>query len=119
MVDKDVNDNPYTIDVISVGDTVVDDFIRLIEDQGKVMDEGEGKRWLSVPYGMKVPFEKSTVIYGVGNAANAAVNFAKLGLNSALATNLGNDERGPPGREYACQKGVPIPSDQAPARQAH
>ena len=44
MVDKDVNDNPYTIDVISVGDTVVDDFIRLIEDQGKVMDEGEGKR---------------------------------------------------------------------------
>ncbi|MFZ1812805.1 MAG: carbohydrate kinase family protein [Candidatus Saccharimonadales bacterium] len=91
---KDVNDTPYAIDVISVGDTVIDDFIRLFEDQGRVTDEGQGQRWLGVPYGMKVPFEKSTVIYGVGNAANAAVNFAKLGLNSALATNLGNDQRG-------------------------
>lgn len=82
------------IDVISVGDTVVDDFIRLFEDQGKVVDNGKGDKWLSIPYGMKVPFEKSTVIYGVGNAANAAVNFAKLGLNSSLCTNLGNDEHG-------------------------
>lgn len=82
------------IDVISVGDTVVDDFIRLFEDQGKVDDNGKGDKWLSIPYGMKVPFEKSTVIYGVGNAANAAVNFAKLGLNSSLCTNLGDDERG-------------------------
>jgi ribokinase len=82
------------IDVISVGDTVVDDFIRLFEDQGKVVDNGKGDKWLSIPYGMKVPFEKSTVIYGVGNAANAAVNFAKLGLSSSLCTNLGNDEHG-------------------------
>jgi ribokinase len=82
------------IDVISVGDTVVDDFIRLIEDQGKVVDNGKGDKWLSIPYGMKVPFEKSTTIYGVGNAANAAVNFAKMGLNSSLCTNLGDDERG-------------------------
>lgn len=82
------------IDVISVGDTVVDDFIRLFDEQGKVVDNGKGEKWLSIPYGMKVPFEKSTVIYGVGNAANAAVNFAKLGLNSSLVTNLGHDEHG-------------------------
>lgn len=87
-------DKPKQIDVISVGDTVIDDFIRLFEEQGKVEDKGKGDKWLSIPYGMKVPFEKSIVIYGVGNAANAAVNFAKLGLNSSLCTNLGDDERG-------------------------
>ena len=63
MAEQDVNDTPYNIDVISVGDTVIDDFIRLFEDQGKVVDEGKGERWLSVPYGMKVPFEKSTTIW--------------------------------------------------------
>lgn len=92
--EKDVNDNPNNIDVISVGDTVVDDFIRLFEDQGRVEDNSKGDKWLSIPYGMKVPFEKSTKIFGVGNAANAAVNFAKLGLNSTLATNLGDDDNG-------------------------
>lgn len=92
--EKDINDNPYDIDVISVGDTVVDDFIRLNDSEGKVEDNGKGNKWLSIPYGMKVPFQESTIIYGVGNAANAAVNFAKLGLNSALVTNLGNDENG-------------------------
>lgn len=91
---KDINDNPYNIDVIAVGDTVVDDFIRLDEHEGRVEDNGKGNKWLSMPYGMKVPFQESTVIYGVGNAANAAVNFAKLGLNSAIVTNLGNDENG-------------------------
>lgn len=90
MADK----SKQQIDVISVGDTVIDDFIRLFEEQGKVEDKGKGDKWLSIPYGMKVPFEKSIVIYGVGNAANAAVNFAKLGLNSSLCTNLGDDERG-------------------------
>lgn len=89
-----MSEHTKQIDVISVGDTVIDDFIRLIDDQGKLEDEGKGKKWLSVPYGMKVPFEKSTVIYGVGNAANAAVNFSKLGLVSALITNLGADQRG-------------------------
>lgn len=89
-----MSEHTKQIDVISVGDTVIDDFIRLIDDQGKLQDEGKGKKWLSVPYGMKVPFEKSTVIYGVGNAANAAVNFSKLGLVSALITNLGADQRG-------------------------
>lgn len=99
-------DNREQIDVISVGDTVIDDFIRLIDDQGKVQDNGEGEKWLSVPYGTKVPFEKSTVIYGVGNAANAAVNFAKLGLRSALVTNLGHDERGRQVVKALDQKGV-------------
>ncbi len=91
---KDINDNPYAIDVISVGDTVVDDFVRLMDENGKIEDKGEGERWLSIPYGTKLPFESSTIIYGVGNAANASVNFAKMGLKSALVTNLGSDENG-------------------------
>lgn len=94
-MDKEKNTNrSYNIDVIAVGDTVVDDFIRLVDEEGRVEDGEKGERWLSIPYGTKIPFQESTIIYGVGNAANAAVNFAKLGLKSALVTNLGNDENG-------------------------
>ena len=82
------------IDVISVGDTVIDDFVRLFDENGRIEDKGEGDKWLSIPYGTKLPFESSKIIYGVGNAANAAVNFAKMGLDSALVTNLGADENG-------------------------
>lgn len=91
MAQKNMCEPPF--DVISIGDTVTDDFIKLFDEYGEVTGEGSDMR-LSIPFGQKVPFESSTVLYGVGNAANASVNFAKLGLSSALITNLGNDEIG-------------------------
>jgi ribokinase len=81
------------LDVLSVGDIVTDAFIKLLDDQARTYENEEGK-WLAMPYGMKVPFDHAVVIEAVGNAANASVAFARLGLNSGLVANAGNDNHG-------------------------
>ncbi len=83
-------DNP---DVVSIGDIVTDAFIKLFDDQAKVIEE-EDKKLLAMVYGTKIPFDHVEIIEAVGNSANAAVSFAKLGLNSALVANVGSDEHG-------------------------
>jgi ribokinase len=80
-------------DVISVGDVVTDAFIRLEEDQAHVYSNEQG-RWLAMPFGAKIPFDHAEIIEAVGNASNAAVAFARLGLNSAFVTNVGGDDHG-------------------------
>ena len=81
------------IQVLSIGDIVTDAFIRLEDDQARVVKEGDQK-WLSMPFGVKVPFDHAEVIEAVGNCANAAVSFARLGLKSALFANVGHDQHG-------------------------
>lgn len=81
------------IDVLSVGDVVTDAFIRLLEDRAHTYENEHGK-WLTMPFGAKLPFDHAEVIEGVGNAANAAVSFARLGLNSGLVSNVGSDQYG-------------------------
>jgi ribokinase len=81
------------IDVLSVGDVVTDAFIKLLDDEAKVEKDKDGPH-LSLPFGTKVPFDHAEVIEGVGNAANASVAFARLGLNSGLAANVGSDPFG-------------------------
>lgn len=81
------------LDVLSVGDVVTDAFIKLLDDQARVEKTEDGAR-LSMAYGSKIPFEKAEVIAGVGNAGNAAVAFAKLGLRSGLVANVGADRWG-------------------------
>lgn len=83
-------DNP---DVISVGDIVTDDFIELIEKEEHTYTNENGK-WLAIPFGTKIPFDHHQVIPAVGNASNAAVAFARLGLKSSFATNIGGDQEG-------------------------
>jgi len=80
-------------DIISIGDIVTDDFITLLEDQAQVYTNEHG-RWLAMPFGAKLPFDHHDVIAGVGNASNAAVAFARLGLKSSFATNVGGDQQG-------------------------
>jgi ribokinase len=82
------------IDVLSVGDIVTDDFIQLNEKEEKVEHEKDGSTWLAIPFGTKIPFDSHEVIHAVGNASNAAVAFARLGLNSSFATNVGGDQEG-------------------------
>lgn len=82
------------LDVLSVGDVVTDAFIRLQTDQEKIELGKDGAPDLSIPFGVKIPYESSTIIAGVGNAANAAVAFARLGLESGLAANVGSDNWG-------------------------
>lgn len=80
-------------DVISIGDIVTDDFIDLIEKEEHTYSNEQGK-WLAVPFGTKIPYDHHEVIPAVGNASNAAVSFARLGLKSSFATNIGGDQEG-------------------------
>jgi sugar/nucleoside kinase (ribokinase family) len=77
-------------DVISVGDTATDVFIRLPEGRVKTTEDASG-RWLMLPYGEKLPFDHSQTIESGGNAANAAVAFSRLGLATKFATHVGDD----------------------------
>ena len=79
--------------VISIGDIVTDAFIKLLDDQAVTYQNDEGK-WLAVPFGTKIPFDHAEVIEAVGNAANAAVAFARLGIDSSFVTNVGADTHG-------------------------
>jgi len=83
----------HQIDVLSVGDIVTDAFIKLFQEDAQVVENEHGK-WLAIPFGTKIPFDHAEVIKAVGNASNAAVAFARLGLKSAFATNVGGDDEG-------------------------
>jgi ribokinase len=81
------------IDVMSIGDIVTDAFINLLDDQAVTYENEKGK-WLAIPFGTKIPFESAQVIEAVGNAANGATAFARLGLKTTFATNVGDDQAG-------------------------
>ncbi|MFI5270614.1 MAG: carbohydrate kinase family protein [Candidatus Saccharimonadales bacterium] len=81
------------IDVISVGDIVTDAFIKLIDDEAVTYKNDEGK-WLAMKFGTKLPFDHAEILEAVGNAANAAVAFSRLGLKSSFITNVGDDQHG-------------------------
>ncbi|HSX46665.1 MAG TPA: carbohydrate kinase family protein [Patescibacteria group bacterium] len=88
-----MSDNNHTLDVLSIGDVVTDAFIKLLDDRAYTFENEHGK-FLAMPYGLKVPFDHAEVIEAVGNASNAAVSFAKLGLHSGLVSNVGGDSHG-------------------------
>lgn len=81
------------LDVLCIGDVVTDAFIKLFDDRAVAYDNEQGK-WLAMPFATKVPFDHAEVIEGVGNAANAAVSFARLGVKSGLVSNVGHDQQG-------------------------
>lgn len=81
-------------DFIAIGDTVTDAFIRLNISSAHVeMDHGTGRE-ICMRFGDKIPYDEVHVVAGVGNAANAAVSAARLGLKTAFASNVGADEYG-------------------------
>src|SRR4051812_20830253 len=81
------------LEVLSIGDVVIDAFIKLFDDRAQTYENEQGK-WLAMPFGTKIPFDDATVIPAVGNASNAAVSFARLGLHSGLISNVGKDGNG-------------------------
>jgi sugar/nucleoside kinase (ribokinase family) len=85
--------NETDIEILCVGDTVTDAFIRLFDEYGHTYYNEKGA-WLALPFGTKMPFERVEVVPAVGNAANAAVSFARLGFKSALMANIGDDRHG-------------------------
>lgn len=81
------------IDLITIGDMAVDAFIR-IKEASVNCDIDKKNCKLSVSFGDKIPYESVETVYAVGNAANAAVSASRLGLSSALVSDLGDDENG-------------------------
>ncbi len=82
------------LDIISIGDVVIDDFIDLQEDQAWTYTDEHGRKVLAMEFGTKIPYEGRQVINAVGNAANAAVAFKRIGLRTGFASNVGHDQYG-------------------------
>jgi len=88
------SDNQKTndFDLITIGDSTIDTFIK-IHDANVVCDINREECKLCVTYGDKIPVESLSRAVA-GNAANVAAASAKLGLKTAIYTNLGNDSEG-------------------------
>ncbi|MFH1990768.1 MAG: carbohydrate kinase family protein [Patescibacteria group bacterium] len=80
-------------DFLGIGDITIDTFIRL--EKAQTIRDGNGKKpKLCLNFADKIPYKEKYYIPAVGNAANAAVAASRLGLKSALVTNIGNDREG-------------------------
>jgi ribokinase len=87
---------PYTLDMLdllAIGDTTVDEFIRL-KDAKVHCDVNDAACTISMTWGDKIPYEFVVRVPAVGNAANAAVAAARLGLKTGFMSNVGGDEYG-------------------------
>lgn len=80
-------------DFIAIGDIVTDAFVRLKEATVSSDASGE-RRKLSMAFGDKIPYEFVEVVKAVGNSPNAAVSAARLGLKTAMVTDVGDDHHG-------------------------
>ncbi len=80
----------HEYDFLAIGDTVTDAFIRLKEASVNC-DINHEKCVICMRFADKIPYESVTVVPAVGNSANAAVSAARLGLASALVSNIGDD----------------------------
>ncbi len=77
-------------DFVAIGDTVTDAFIKLKEASVHCTIDRE-RCEICMRFADKIPYENVWVVPAVGNSANAAVAASRLGLKSALVTNIGKD----------------------------
>lgn len=75
-------------DLISIGDAVIDTYLPLDEAKLLIVD---GIQYLGLKYGFKIPVEEGVSMVA-GNAANNAVGSSRLGLKTAIYTNVGNKD---------------------------
>lgn len=80
-------------DIISIGDTTIDAFIRL-QDASIHCDINQKNCQMCFSFADKIPYESLQVVPAVGNASNVAVGLARLGLKSAPFTAIGGDDFG-------------------------
>jgi sugar/nucleoside kinase (ribokinase family) len=99
----EVGSKPY---VLAVGDIVTDAFIQLLEDQAEVYKDEDGNERISMEFGSKPPYDHVDVIDAVGNSANAAVAFSRLGLDAGLMAFIGDDKTGEDALGYLKQQRV-------------
>jgi ribokinase len=93
------------IDFLAVGDCTVDEFIKL-KDAEVHCDVDNANCTISMSWGDKIPYESAVRVPGVGNAANAAVAAARLGLTTGFMSNIGNDAYGKEILETYAREGI-------------
>ncbi|MDQ5927834.1 MAG: PfkB protein [Patescibacteria group bacterium] len=93
------------IDFLSIGDVFNDIFIEL-EDANVTCDINHANCTISMKFADKIPYKKATAVLGVGNAGNAAVSAARLGLNTGLLTFIGKDSDGEKIFDYFNDEGI-------------
>jgi ribokinase len=81
------------IEFLALGDVVIDAFIEL-DDAKVTCDINNENCTIAMRFGDKIPYNKATVVEGVGNSPNASVSAARLGLNSVILTHVGEDKHG-------------------------
>ena len=77
-------------DVISIGNALIDAFLT-IHDANEYCSVDAAGQTLRIAAGEKINLESSQFLLG-GNAANVAVGLSRLGLKSAIAAEVGDDE---------------------------
>lgn len=81
------------LDFLAIGDITTDAFIRLKEASVNCrIDTGACE--ICMRFADKIPYEFAEVVRAVGNAPNAAVSAARLGLQTGLVTDMGDDQNG-------------------------
>jgi 2-dehydro-3-deoxygluconokinase len=81
------------IDILAIGDIATDVFIK-IKDAETKCDEDNERCKLCFAYGDKIPYEFAEVCPATGNSSNVAICLSRLGVNSALLSNVGGDQYG-------------------------
>jgi ribokinase len=91
-----MTDNKNTqIDFLAIGDIVTDAFIELDPEHSWIeTDNPQKTKELCMAFGDKLPYKNVVVVPAVGNSPNAATSAHRLGLHSALMTDLGDDAFG-------------------------
>lgn len=80
-------------DVVSIGDCTHDTFIEI--DEGNIHCNTDTKKCqICLSWADKIPAKKVTQVPGVGNSANTAVGFARMGFKTAFYTHIGDDSIG-------------------------
>lgn len=92
-------------DVISFGSAILDVFVKSPEAKLVKSKAADAEKDLVFPYGAKCEVEKLVIASG-GGGTNAAVGFARLGLNSAVVARCGWDFAGKIVREEIKKEGV-------------
>lgn len=92
---------------LAVGDIVTDAFIRLKDARVHCRLDNEDCE-ICMKWGDKIPYEFHEIVPAVGNAANAAVAAARLGVSSALRAYVGKDAYGAQCLEVLRREGVDV-----------
>lgn len=79
--------------ITTIGDIATDAFIR-IKDAHVTCGLDKESCELCLRFGDKVPYENVNIIKGVGNSANVAVAVSRLGVSSAIVSDVGDDSFG-------------------------